>query len=294
MTVVSGKKVVFCEGKQISLDYRLLNRVVENLGSDQPTIIPTGGKFTFSIFAEGYFFPNELEYQQYIFFRDRDFDTAPSEDTKLLPLVNARDKIFAFSTHRACVENYLLDAKLIHLYWSSKYIEKQENSSSKWGHKNSPGVENIAKWIETSAEKLQNYQAVRWALADLLQMSTARAQLKTTWTGGSGKLPSSLTQEDCQSRAIELICEFRKIVEMVTEESFEKSLDKYQNQFNQAEFWTNKQYLIWFHGKDLKKMMQKQELSYISLDKFFNWAITQLDITQHSDLMELRTRIDQL
>ncbi|MBE9198738.1 MULTISPECIES: hypothetical protein [unclassified Nodularia (in: cyanobacteria)] len=193
------------------------------------------------------------------------------------------------------VENYLLDVNLIHSYWVAKYTEKQENPSSKWGHGDSPGIETITAWLETSAKKLQDYQAVRWALADLLQMSAARVQLKTTWTGGSGILPASQTLEDCQTQAMRMIMQFRQAVETVTPESFETSLAKYQNQFNQAEFWQNKQYLIWFNGKDIQKMMQKEEPRYISLNKgFFPWAITQLDISQHSDLMELRTKIEQL
>ncbi|PSF36053.1 hypothetical protein C7H19_15030 [Aphanothece hegewaldii CCALA 016] len=54
------------------------------------------------------------------------------------------------------------------------------------------------------------------------------------------------------------------------------------------------QYLIWFHGKDLQKEMQKQKPRYISLPSFFEWAIPKLDINQHPDIVELRTRIEQL
>ena len=70
MSVVRGK-VIFCEGKLTSLDFRLLNRVVENLLTNKPTIVPAGGKFTLSVFVQGYFSRDSATNQQYIIFRDR-------------------------------------------------------------------------------------------------------------------------------------------------------------------------------------------------------------------------------
>lgn len=100
MSVVRGK-VIFCEGKQTSLDFRLLNRIVENLLTNTPTIVPSGGKFTFSTFVQGYFSKDGATNQPYIIFRDRDFDANPTADISLLRLNSM------FLTHRACVENYL-------------------------------------------------------------------------------------------------------------------------------------------------------------------------------------------
>jgi len=294
VSVVSGGKIIFCEGKQSSLDYELLSRLVEGISSDRCTIIPAGSKFTFSIFAQGYFFPGQVENQRYIVFRDRDFDVKPTPTIQLLSLDNKLGNRTIALTYRSCIENYLLDPDLIHTYWTAKYTEKLDNPTSKWAHKNSPGVEAISMWIESCAKNLQFYQAVRWALGDLLQMSTAREQLKTTWTGGSGKLPESLDLQNCQNQALELINQFRQAVESVTPENFEESLNLYQQLFTQEEFWTDKQYLIWFHGKDIKKEMQRQKPNYISLSSFFDWAVTQLDINQHPDLMELRARIEEL
>lgn len=287
MSVVSGK-VIFCEGKQTSLDFRLLNRVVENLLIDKPTIVPSGGKFTFSVFAQGYFSSDRTANQRYIIFRDRDFDAKPTANIALIYLNSM------FLTYRACVENYLLNVELIHNYWLARYTEKLNNPSSRWGHGNSPGTGAISAWIEEAAISLRDYQAVRWALADLLQTSTARSQFKTTWTGGSGKLPNSLTLQDCQIQALALIDQFQQVVRTVTQDRFEASLAVYQQQFAQEEFWTQKQYLIWFHGKDIQKAMQQRESQYISLNAFFDWALNQLDVHQHPDLVELQSRIEQL
>jgi hypothetical protein len=81
----------------------------------------------------------------------------------------------------------------------------------------------------------------------------------------------------------------------ITPEKFEENLAKYQEKFNQEEFWRQKQYLIWFHGKDIQRQMQKQKSRYISLKDFFEkWAISKIDINQHPDLMELQGIIKQL
>jgi len=289
MSVVRSGKIIFCEGKPSSLDYRLLNRVVDSLPGDRCTIVPVGSKFGFSTFAEGYFSGKTAVNPKYIVFRDRDFDVQPTPNCGLLQLDNrSGNKPMALS-YRTCVENYLLDADLIHTYWTEKYNEKQTT----WGHQNSPGVDRISESIETSARNLQDYQAVRWALGDLVNMSTARQQLKTTWTK-KGKLPNSLNLQDCKNQALQLVNQFRLAVGAVTWDKFEDNLVSYQQRFNQEEFWTEKQYLIWFNGKDIQKEIQRQDSKYISLNSFFDWAIPQLDITQHPDLIELRTKIEQL
>lgn len=290
-----ARKIIFCEGRQNSLDYRLLSRIVADISGDECTIVPAGSKFTFSVFAQGYFFPDEVTNQQYIIFRDRDFDVKPTPRIQLLTLGNQSVAL----THRSCIENYLLDANLIHDYWTANYSEKIENPTSKWGHGDSPGLEIIAAWIEASAKNLQFYQAVRWALGDLLSVSAAREQLKTTWTGNSGKLPESLELQYCQNQALELVNKFKEAVESVTPENFESSLAIYLEQFNTDEFWVNRDYLIWFHGKDIQKEMQRQQPTYPSLKKpkgggFFEWAIDRIDIMQNPDFMELRARIEQL
>jgi hypothetical protein len=294
VTVVSGGRTIFCEGKLDSLDYRLINKIVADISGDGCTIIPSGSKFTFSSFVQGYFSPNEMSNQRYIVFRDRDFDAIPTPTIQLLKLGTRLGNNFTYLTYRSCIENYLLDAQLISTYWTEKYQEKLDNPSSKWGHGQPPDQQTISKWIETSAKTILSYQAVRWALSDSLRKSQTREQLKTTWTGSSGKLPESLDLTHCQEQAVNLINQFRQALESVTIESFQASLDSYQNQFRQEDFWQQKQYLIWFHGKDIQKQMQQQEPNYISLRHFYDWAINQLDINQHLELKELQTKIKQL
>ncbi len=290
MTIV--RKFVFCEGKEASLDYKVLQLIWQRLTGDRPTIVPSGGKFAFANFAEGFFAASKIDNPRYIVLRDRDFDAPPSPDVRLISGANQR----IWMTHRACIENYLLEPELIHAYWQAKYAEKQENPKlSKWGHGDSPGIEAISQWIESSARSLQYYQAVRWALGDLLRMTGARSQLRTTWTD-DGKLPDSVQLEACKTAAIQQVIEpFRRDVEAITVSNFEASLGKYLDLFTRSEFWTNKKYMIWFDGKDMAKEMQRQNHKYISIKKGFlkNW-VGQLDIMQHPDLIELQSKLEQL
>lgn len=229
MSVVNGK-FIFCEGKEKSYDRALINQILD--GIPGVTIIPSGGKFNFSGFIDGYLdSQSNINHQNYIIFRDRDFDKEPSSNIGLIRLGKY------YLTHRACVENYFLDADLIDSYWREQYrVKKEDHPSSKWGHGNSPGVEVISEWIELAARNLAEYQAVRWSLGNLSQNIAGRSQIRTTWTGGSGQLPSSLVLEDCRIKAGQLITQFREAVDTITPEKFEENLAKYQEKFNQEEF----------------------------------------------------------
>lgn len=136
-------------------------------------------------------------------------------------------------------------------------------------------------------------------MGDLLAGSAAREQLRTTWTGSSGTLPNSLALEDCRTSALELIEEFRQAVNTITSDNFEKSLHTYQEKLSDANFWNQQQYLVWFHGKDIIKQMQRQENNYPPLkqkkgEDFLDWAIAEIDFSQHPDLLEFKNKIESL
>ena len=122
-------------------------------------------------------------------------------------------------------------------------------------------------------------------------------EVKTTWTKGSGYLPKYLEKEPCLSEANQLIVNFKETTELVQLESFTENLEKYSDRFQKSGFWENKQYLVWFHGKDLKKAMQKEKETenpkWISLKSFFEWATGQLNIDDHLDLIELKQKIEE-
>ena len=125
-------------------------------------------------------------------------------------------------------------------------------------------------------------------------MINTHSRLKTTWTGGSGNLPPSLTIDDCLSEGIKLINQFRSSIEIVTEDVFKESIKKYSDLFSNKDFWSAKQHLIWFNGKDIQKAMQIAKPQYISLKNFYHSAINTIDLTKHYDFMEFKRKVENL
>jgi hypothetical protein len=281
--------LLFCEGK---LDVNLLIKVIDGLS--HVTIEPMGGKFSISRFVEGYYRQTKQEQRKYVVFRDRDFDRTPCETAQLLPV---SDTGRIFSSYRTCVENYLLEADLIYKYWDERYKEKERNPQSKWVHKNAPDVQRIAQWIEESARELKPYQSVRWALGDLGQMPELKKNIHNTWLRDG--LPENLSLESCRREAKQIVRDFSNATAKITIEKLQENIDRYEAPFSTEEFWSEKQYLIWFSGKDMQKQLQKRNPSFFSLKNFFenvlsNNSTVQFDYEKYPDLVELRRKIEQL
>jgi hypothetical protein len=281
MSVISQGKLLFCEGKPDSLDYAILSRLV----NQSVTIIPAEGKQGLKAFAKGRLssYSRQSSLPRYLIFRDRDFDASPPNSPQLIPLASGNQLV---CTYRVCIENYVLEATLLHQYWRDRAI------TPKWQYGPSPTLEDLKNWIETGARSISDYQAVRWALASLIPTS-GWPKVETSLKG-SGELPQSLQLDDCKKVAEQLIAKFEDAAKPVNLASFEHALEKYLTQFGSLLFWQNQDYLVWFHGKDLKKAMQKLQPKWISLDKFCEWAATKMDYRQHPDLMELSERIQSL
>jgi hypothetical protein len=275
-----GTKLVFCEGGSESLDIRLLNRLL--LGHPNALVVPVGGKWGIRAFMDGHLstFPANSQ-PEFVAFRDRDFDAVPGTTPKLIELPGVKP---IFLSHRACVENYLLDAELIHEYWD------RNRETPKWSHGASPGADQILEWMETAAKEIADYQAVRWALSRL-KPGKRWPEVPTTWTDGSGDLPRSLQRDDCLPQARRLIESFERVTKGVSEKLFDQQVEQYLNQFGLPSFWEHRDYRIWFHGKDLQKAMQRSRPDRISLKHFFSWAVDQVAWGEHPDLLELAEKI---
>ncbi|NJL03274.1 MAG: DUF4435 domain-containing protein [Spirulinaceae cyanobacterium SM2_1_0] len=138
MSVVSaGTKLVFCEGKPKGLDATLLQSL--DLSADF-VIKPSGGKRSLAVYAQVELAQySEDNAPSYLTFRDRDFDAEPPPSIQLIQPFSDRP---VFYTHRACIENYLLDAQAMDAYW-------QENSTApRWQYGSSPGLAALTDWIE--------------------------------------------------------------------------------------------------------------------------------------------------
>ena len=275
-------RLVFCEGKPDSLDSRILNRAL--VGRSDVLIVPSGGKRGLRAFIEGHLARYRGGPPSYVAFRDRDLDIEPTETGQLMQLEGSKP---IFVSHRACVESYLLDEDLIDTYWSESSV------ASVWRHGPSPGPDSIREWIAQAAKLIESYQAVRWALS-ALKPGIRWPQVRTTWTDGSGKLPTSLAADDCVEQAGQLIDRFRGDTRPVSRDGFLTHLDNFAKRISSPAFWDQRDYLVWFHGKDLKAAMQKMRPNSISLNHFCDWAADHLDLQRHTDLIQLRAKIKAL
>ena len=282
MSVVGpGTKLVFCEGGAESLDIRLLNRLL--LEHPKTLVVPAGGKWGIRAFIEGRLSTFAADSQpEFVAFRDRDFDASPGNTPGLIDLPGPKP---IFLSHRACVENYLLDSDLIHQYW-----EKHHREAPKWRHGSSPGTDEILDWMNTAAKEIADYQAVRWALSRL-KPGDRWPEVPTTWIDRSGHLPVSLHKDDCLSQAKRLIESFERETKKVSEEVFDQQMEQYLKQFGSSSFWEDRDYQIWFHGKDLQKAMQRSWPDRISLKHFLSWAVDHVAWRDHADLLELAEKI---
>ena len=275
-----GTKLVFCEGEPQSLDYRLLNGLLR----DRPPatlVVPSGGKQGLRAFIRG----RLTGYQnppRYVAFRDRDFDVEPPASIALIRPYPDRS---IFLSYRAAVENYLIDAALIDGYWN-----EHSNSASNWNHGDSPGIDDIASWIDDAARGLIDYQAARWALASL-KPSERWPELSTTWTDGSGHLPTSLAEDDCLVSAKRLVSDFKDDTRNISEDILLERYKRFSAEFASPDFMDRADYLVWFHGKDLGKAMQRQRPNSISVRHFLGWAADHIHWNDHPDLKELAAEI---
>jgi hypothetical protein len=269
-------KIVFCEGRPGSLDDLLLGNLMPVGGA---LIKPVGGKRGMQAFIEGYLgsYPTGSQQPEYLGFRDRDFDVEPSDEPELIRLWGEKP---IWLTHRAAIENYFIDADLIWRYW----VER-ENAPA-WAHGPALPVVDIEQHIQESARELLDYQAVRWALARL-KPGSRWPDVHTTWTGGSGDMPLSLTYDDCLEEACQLITIFQENIENVRHDLFRSSAQAYRERFSTESFFESHRYLFWFHGKDHLVQLCRRLSRDFPRRSYARWAAENVDVDKHPDLQQL-------
>lgn len=280
----SGTMLLFCEGRPESLDASLLNHLLR--GQTNKLIVAANGKHGFRAFIDGHIAAHTVGRQgvpfpRFIGFRDRDFDVSPPQSPKLIRLDGDKP---IFLSYRACIENYLLDPRLIGEYWAESSL------GPAWRHGAPPSADDIGEWIRLAAKEITQYQATRWALASI-KPGNRWPEVRTTWTEGSGHLPTDLAAESCLARAKQLVGDYASQTSAVSEQMLMKSFAVYAAQFCAEEFWTQGAYLVWFHGKDLRKAMARLRPTWISLSAFFDWAIDHVNAESYPDLAELKAKL---
>lgn len=277
MKMLDAPRVVFCEGKPESLDQRLLLRLFP---SGSVAVQPAGGKGHLPGFVEGFLTTHTA--QEYLIYRDRDFDQYPEREPALLSGHHPNGKLVM--SHRTCIENYLLDGGLLDRIWT----EKHDQYSWKFGP--SPGIERLTQWIMEAARALVAYQATRWALASL-KPKEGWNTFGNSWVKGDD-LPDRVDETSCEARAKGLIEAFSKHNQAITIESFMEKYREFMDRFQTKSFWDERLHAIYFSGKDLAGMMDRLHHGKLPpMKKFFDWAIPEITWRDHPDLLELANRL---
>jgi len=272
--------ILFCEGKPDSLDYIFLNHLAVRMVQ----ICPGGGKYGLNAFVEGHLSSYEDE-PRYLVVRDRDFDAEPPASVQLIEHKGEKP---IWLTYRACIENYLLNAELLYQYWVVSSV------GPKWRHGPPPDACKINEKIDSVAKNIAAYQATRWALAKL-KPGQRWPEMHTTWRDGSGDLPSSLDRISCQYAGRELVRRFATETAMVTESKFDEQEEYFHTLFHSVDFWEQRQYLVWFHGKDLFTALRRcLDFSRQEIKDYCVWATQHLDTSEYADLDALRQKIKEL
>lgn len=162
---------------------------------------------------------------------------------------------------------------------------ERENAPA-WAHGPALPVVDIEQHIRESARELLDYQAVRWALAQL-KPGSHWPNVHTTWTRGSGDMPLSLTYDDCLEEACQLITIFQENIENVRHDRFRSSAQVYHERFTAESFLESHRYLFWFHGKDHLVQLCRRLSPNFPRRPYARWAAENVNIEKHPDLQQL-------
>ncbi len=238
---------------------------------------PVGGKRGMRAFIEGYLGTYQHSPPTFLGFRDRDFDAEPAAQSGLIRLPGEKP---IYLTHRAAVENYFIDADLIWQYWTER------EQAPGWNHGPALSLAEIEDLIAKSARELAGYQAVRWALASL-KPGPRWPEVATTWTRGSGSVPTTLEYSDCLAKACRLVESYSDQLRDVHTDRMTEYAQAYREQFSDEQFFANRGYLVWFHGKDHLVRLCHQLAPSFPRRHYAAWAAEHVDIGKHADLQQL-------
>ncbi len=278
----SSVTIIFCEGRPGGLDKLLLSNII----SGQNILIkPVGGKYGMRAFIEGYLDSSPKNVQpNYLGFRDRDFDVEPTETPQLTLLQGAKP---IWLTYRSAIENYFINADLLHKYWS------EHEKTPKWGYGSPPSIAEINEHIRQSAQDLIYYQAIRWALARL-KPGARWPEIRTAWTkNGSGDIPISLDYDACLKQAYKLVLAFQEKTDGISIEFLQKYAATYREKFTDKNFLATEEYLVWFHGKDHLVQLCRKLAPNFPRRHYKKWAAENIDISNYPDLQQLTNLINE-
>lgn len=270
---------VYCEGKQGGLDALLMNALLKPtpLDAHRVEIEPIGGKESWSKFFDVYAQDND-----FVAIGDRDCDKSPQFDADGSAKLQQRRTRSQreYLTGLPCIENYFLDARLLHAY-----IEQKP------GVKDVPTVDELEANLRVVADELKFYMAVRWGLAELRNTVRELNRLEDIKA-------ASVVEADCIDLAYKKIevwnqhylAHAQSVSTQITTAQFGATYQQHREQFTAQTFFDDRRYLAWFDGKDLmgRWLAKRPRKVTVTMREYCDWAVSRIDFTPFPDLLEFR------
>lgn len=266
-----GKIVrIYCEGTSGSHDIQILNKVIDGLSNVE--IVPLGSVRGARAIIEYKKNSDTVKADNYLFFRDRDFDRPiPSEPQ----LEFESDTYYSYPN---TIENYLLDVSCFYDFVCSQKLVAKYDLTSK---------DKVKQVFIEAARHIQHYQTVRHTLGKMRQ---GNISFGTKLSNKSGMLPPQLDEMACKQAAMQLINDSKEKANTWTDELFEETYCQFKQQFDDA-FFNNLKFLYYFHGKDFAAAFKKY-LPDFPIELYYKAAKDSFDYKKHADLVELRTIVE--
>ncbi len=283
--------LIFCEGKvdgSQSLDIKILSKLL--LGIEPKTIIPVGGKGSLFAYMDGYIKRGGVVKPDFAFgLRDRDFDFPIPSEINIIkskstnPQKEGGVQKRVFATYKTCMENYLLEPQILTTFITQNHKKLKELD-----------VSDVSNWLKESAFAIRYYTAARHALGKV----QIPIDIASTWTKGSGNIPTNLGHDFCLAESIKIIEAYRRPLESVTIDVLKVAFSAFSTIFDSQEHYDSEEYLVYSNGKDIVKSFNnvfnaKTKQSFPNWEDYYDFAIKEIDFKQFADLKKLFDIIEQ-
>ncbi len=273
---------LFCEGKEESLDYRILQK----LNPTSSEVKPVGSKTTFNAFIKGFFASPQVTQKEYArAFRDRDFDYLPPDNPALI-----KDGRFLVS-YRTTIENYLLHPKIFFDYIHSKSEPRLRSLFPTISHS-----ENLFREV---CSQLRFYTAARWAHGTTKKNAENKFNFKSDWPYNSGTIPTEIGDSDCRILLSDILDKLKNQARDLELDVFEQMYAEFISKFDSGFIQDFNKCLIWFNAKEFaclihRKLGGNSFFQNGQKGDYYNFALREeyfgnsLENNEFPDLLELR------